>query len=234
MKIEILYPEMCCLYGDKANVTFLRKSLNDCVFYETSINEKPKFLTEKIDLIYMCSMTESNQEKIVNELMKYKKEINKLVEDGVIFILVGNSFEIFTSYIKNTDGKKIECLDILDGMYSERILPKRKNSLILGEFNNEKIVGYTSRFSDSYGEDKYGTGPIIKGLGMNDDSKYVFVRKNNLFGTYLLGPLLVSNPNFTKYIMNLLGIENPTLYCEEECFLAYDKRVSELKKNIRF
>jgi len=232
MKIEVLYPEICFLYGDKANIKYLKNCLKDAIFYETKFEDKPKFLTEKIDLIYMCSMTESGQEKIIKKLMQYKKEIEDLVNNNVIFILTGNSFEIFTSYIEE-DKNKIECLNILDGMYAKRILPKRENSLYLGTFNDEKIVGYTSRFSNAYG-DKYGVGKTIKGLGINKDSNYGIVRKNNLFGTYLLGPFLVSNPYFTKYIMELLGIKNPKLAFEEESLLAYNKRVIEFEKDIEF
>ena len=49
MKIEILYPELCTLYGDKGNMQYLKLCLPDAEFVETTLNAKPLFLTEDID-----------------------------------------------------------------------------------------------------------------------------------------------------------------------------------------
>lgn len=49
MKIEILYPEICTLYGDKGNTMYLQKCLPDAEFVTTGLNEKPLFLRENID-----------------------------------------------------------------------------------------------------------------------------------------------------------------------------------------
>ena len=63
MKIEILYPELCTLYGDKGNMQYLKLCLPDAEFVETTLNAKPLFLTEDIDLVYMCSMSEKSQHR---------------------------------------------------------------------------------------------------------------------------------------------------------------------------
>ena len=64
MKIEILYPEICTLYGDKGNTMYLQKCLPDAEFVTTGLNEKPLFLKENIDMVYMCSMSEKSQELV--------------------------------------------------------------------------------------------------------------------------------------------------------------------------
>jgi len=229
MKIEILYPEFCNLYGDLGNITYLKKCLPKAKFIETSINDKPKFLDEKIDLIYMSSMSEKNQGKILNKLLPHKEKIKELVDNGTIFLLVGNSFEIFTNYIEDND-KKIECLGILD-FYSKRYLPKRFNSLFLGYFNKTKIVGYSSRFTHTYGDNsKNYLFKVSKGFGINPETNYEGIRVNNLFATYMLGPLLVQNPLFTKYILNLLGVKNKPI---KSIMKAYEVRVNEFEQDIK-
>ena len=75
MKIEILYPEICTLYGDKGNTMYLQKCLPDAEFVTTGLNEKPLFLKENIDMVYMCSMSEKSQELVLDRLMQYKDEI---------------------------------------------------------------------------------------------------------------------------------------------------------------
>ena len=58
MKIEILFPEYCNLFGDYGNIMYLKACLPDAEFIETSLNSEPVFATEVPNLIYMGPMTE--------------------------------------------------------------------------------------------------------------------------------------------------------------------------------
>lgn len=225
MRIEFLYSDLCNLYGDRGNFEYLIKCFNKPIIYYTNINDEPKFVKEKIDIIYMGSTTESNQEKMIKLLTPYRELLKYLIDNNTIFLLTGNSFEIFGKYITDYD-KKIECLNLID-IYSERIIPKRFNEIILGKFNDIEIVGYTSRFSHSYGNsDKYLFN-LIKGKGFNLNTNLEGVRVNNLFGTYLLGPLLIQNPLFTQYLIKLT--KNGKLYLKKDIINAYDVRLEEIK-----
>ena len=147
MKIEILYPEICTLYGDKGNTMYLQKCLPDAEFVTTGLNEKPLFLKENIDMVYMCSMSEKSQELVLDRLMQYKDEIAACMKDGkALFLLVGNSMELLGDYIKREDGTRVTGLGVVPGMYSVRQAPNRFNTLIKAKFNDMTLIGYTSRF----------------------------------------------------------------------------------------
>ena len=234
MKIEVLYPEICCLFGDKANMRYFEMCLPEAEFIKTPVSEMPRFLTEDVDMVYFGSCSESNQERILSRLKDHKARIEELIEKGVIFLMTGNAFEIMGNYIEKPDGEKIEALGIAD-FYVKRTIPKRNNSLFIGKFGETEIVGYTSRFSHSYDikeEDAFIN--VTKGYGSFIDAKTEGIRKNNLYGTYLLGPFLIQNPLFTKYLMGKLGVENSQLAFEEEIMKAYDVRVKEFKTDIEF
>lgn len=47
MKIEVIYPEVCCLFGDKANMRYLRLSLKNADVFDTPIKEMPRFFKRK-------------------------------------------------------------------------------------------------------------------------------------------------------------------------------------------
>ncbi|MFR7484019.1 MAG: hypothetical protein ACLUVP_01720 [Acutalibacter sp.] len=47
MKIEILFPEFCNLYGDLANMDYLRRCLPQAEFVETSLQEEPLLARER-------------------------------------------------------------------------------------------------------------------------------------------------------------------------------------------
>lgn len=206
MKIEILYPELCNLYGDCGNVKYLKENLPKAKFIYTELNDKPYFVENDIDLIYMGSMTEKSQERIISKLKPYKTRIKELIDNNKIFLLFGNSFEIFNNYIIDSDNK-INGLGILN-FYSKRNLKQRHNSLFIGTFENKEIVGYTSRFSHTYGDNSQNyLFQVKKGTGINEETNYEGIRINNLFASYLLGPLLVNNPEFMEYILKLLGIK---------------------------
>lgn len=234
MKIEVLYPEICCLFGDKANMRYFEMCLPEAEFIRTPVSEMPRFLTEDVDMVYFGSCSESNQEKILSRIKEHKGRIKELIEKGVVFLMTGNSFEIMGNYIEKPDGEKIEALGIMD-FYSERTIPKRNNSLFSGKFGEIEIVGYTSRFSHSYGiNEKDSFISVTKGYGSYIDAGTEGIRKNNLYGTYLLGPFLIQNPLFTKYLMGKLGVENPVLAFEDEIMKAYDVRVKEFRTDIEF
>ena len=234
MKIEVLYPEICCLFGDKANMRYFEMCLPDAEFVKTPVSEMPHFLTEDVDMVYFGSCSESNQERILSRLKGHEHRIKELIDKGVVFLMTGNTFEIMGEYIKKPDGEKIEGLGIFD-FYAERTIPKRYNSLFLGKYGDMEIVGYTSRFSHCYGiknEDNFLT--VTKGYGSTVDAKTEGINRNNLFGTYLLGPFLIQNPMFTEHLMKKLGVENPQLAFKEDIMKAYHVRLKEFKTDIVF
>jgi CobQ-like glutamine amidotransferase family enzyme len=208
--------------------------LPEAEFIKTPVSEQPLFLTEDVDMVYFGSCSESNQERILSRLKGYEDRIKDLINKGVIFLMTGNSFEIMGNFITKPDGEKIEGLGIID-FYSERTIPKRNNSLFLGKFNDMEIVGYTSRFSNSFGIKKEDSlFDVTKGYGSYIDGKTEGVVKNNLFGTYLLGPFLIQNPLFTEHLMKLLGVENPQLAFKDDIMKAYEVRLKEFKRDIVF
>ena len=234
MKIEVLYPEICCLFGDKANMRYFEMCLPEAKFIKTPVSEMPRFLTEDVDMVYFGSCSESNQERILSRLKGHEARINELIEKGVVFLMTGNTFEIMGKYIEKPDGEKIEGLGIFD-FYAKRTIPKRYNSLFLGKFGDMEIVGYTSRFSHCYDiDEKDNFLTVTKGYGSTVDAKTEGIRRNNLFGTYLLGPFLIQNPMFTAFLMKKLGCKEPELAFKNDIVKAYEVRLAQFKTDIVF
>lgn len=230
VRIEVLFPEICNLFGELANVEYLGKCIKDCEIIETSLSTTPKFVSEDIDLVYMAPMTEKNQEVIIKKLLPYKDPIKKYIAENKVMIFTGNAVEILGKYIENEDGSKIEAMGLLD-IYAKRQMMDRLNSLFLGEFENLKIVGFKSQFTQIFGnnEDNY-LFKSIKGFGLNKDSKLEGIRINNLFAHYILGPIFPLNPLYTKYFLKLLGQEENVLF-EKEATEAYRIRLKEFEDN---
>lgn len=229
MKIEILFPEFCNLYGDMFNMKYLKKCLPDAEFIETALEEEPAFVKENVNLIYLGPMTEKTQEKVISKLLPYKEKILELIEKNVVFLFTGNALEVFGKYIENEDGTRIDGIGIFD-VYAKRDMFHRHNSFLIGKYEDIEVIGFKSQFTMLYGDNSnMAFLEVEKGIGINKESKLEGIKKNNFIGTYLIGPLLILNPLFTKKILEMLGVENEVAL-KEDTMAAYEARIKELRK----
>ncbi len=227
MIIEVLFAEVCNLYGDPQNVEYLAQTLPDATIIHTPLDSEPYFVHNRPDMIIMGSMSDSMQSAVIDKLMPYLTRIDELVYDNVVFLATGNAFEIFCSTIENvTLETKIKGLnrcpfDVKIDWFD------RYNGKVLGKFNDMTITGFRSQFSMLYGNNsKQGFVHVERGIGINRDSKIEGYRYNNFFGTHILGPLLPLNPEFCEYLISLTG-EKATAAFKEEAMEAYHQRVKE-------
>lgn len=231
MKIEILYPELCCLYGDKGNTLFLRRCLPEAEFITTSLNETPAFLSGDVDLCYMASMSEQSQELILSRLMPHREAIVSLMREGkCLFLLTGPAMELLGRYIQREDGSRVEALGLVD-TYAVRQSPKRFNTLVRAAFRDTTLLGYTSRFAHTFGiTDELALARTDIGCGGNPDDNREGICTGRVIGTYLLGPLLVGNPDFAHWLLEQLGCPAESLPFEADLRASYAQQYKEFQR----
>ena len=96
MKIEVLYPEICNLYGDLANIRYLKLCLPQAQIIKTSLQSRPAFLDEDVDLVYMGTTTENGQVLALEQL--------RLIREGLLQRNDGR----YSARFRNRAGKRIE------------------------------------------------------------------------------------------------------------------------------
>ena len=120
MTVEILYPELCNLYGDRGNIDYLRRCL-PADYHQTQIGDEPWFVQHEVDLIYLCSMTERSQERVIRALTPYRERLAEL--GGEIGSDVG--FFIYGAASRCTGrGEKVEPLPEWKGWRPRVVLLK--------------------------------------------------------------------------------------------------------------
>lgn len=249
MIIEILFPEVCNLYGDLANIKYLKECVPSLEIIETSLKTKPSFVDQKVDLIYMGTATEEGIKLSVKALSPYNDQLKNLIDNGQFILLTGNALDIFGNYIEvKDDNTRIECLGLIN-THSEYQMMKRHNSFYIGEYKDIEIVGFKSIFGHTYPDDEGKTSntnistnadsgngssngwfKTIKGFGQNPDVNMEGFKINNLLATYLIGPLLPLNPLLTKWLLKELG-EDGSIAFEEAAMNAYKQRLIEFKND---
>ena len=232
MKLEYLYPELGNLYGDGANMRYLRKCLPQAEYIETHIGETPAFVSDPgVCFLYSGSMTERGQGIALEELRPYAGDLAARIEGGLHGLFTGNSMELPGKSIDAGD-TTLEGLGIVD-LRAKRDIAHRYNGFFLGNTDGIEITAFNSRFSHSTpGPGLSGFAKVTRGIGLEPDFAFEGYRVSNFIGTYLLGPLLVLNPLLTQRIMSSLGVDGlPAQFTE--ALQAYEARLTEFRDSKR-
>lgn len=209
MKITIahLYYDLLNLYGECGNARILKKILEeqnvDVVVKFLTVDDKLNF--EDYDFVYMGMGIEDNLKIANKHLKKYKKDIQKYIEDGKYFICTGNSYELFGKEIA-FESETIKTLGIFD--YKSKILEERKIMEISAKTDmiDKELIGFmnTGSTNDNKKEN------FLKNINNTDENEGIIYK--HFIGTYLIGPLLVRNPELLKLIVKQIIKEKDSKY----------------------
>ena len=207
-KILYLYPDLLDLYGDSGNIEVLKYRLEKrgikCQVDTYSILEdKPNF--DDYNLIFMGGGADREQSILSDDLIKYKDDIIRAINNGVFVLLICGGFQLFGKYYKDADGEVIDGLGIFD--YYTVSGGKRNrnigNIIIESDIDGKpyKIIGFENHGGITYDiSNSFG-----KILYKNPNNTYDFegFMLENVIGTYLHGPLLSKNPKLADYIIKV-------------------------------
>lgn len=234
--IEVLFPDFGTQAGDNGNVMYLQACLPDAEFVTDAPGERPYFADYLPSLIVMGGMSERQQEMAIDSLMPYRDRLIGLVDAGVPMLFTGSAPDILAKRIENPDGSGIDALRVLDCVVS-RDMPKRYHDVVLGTFEPGggtppiTVVGYKIQFTQVYGNNSEGSFLVDEvGFGLNERTRLEGYRKNNLIATWLIGPLLPFNPDFTRWLLDLMGRPDAPLAFEEQARSSYEWRLMEHRR----
>ena len=171
MKVEILFPEVCNLYGDLQNVYYLKRSCPELEIAETDLHSKPRFLDEDVALVYMGSTTEQGLALAADALRPYTAEMAAKLDAGQLMLLTGNAPDVFSDAMDSDSADTIKGLGILPGRVKYTMM-KRHNSFYLGTFEGMDIVGFKSLFGFHYDTPESGGWfDTVRGVGRTPETK---------------------------------------------------------------
>ena len=182
IRVAHLYYDLMNLYGEIGNLKVieyqLKKQKINVIIDKLSLNDKIEF--EKYDLIYIGSGTKKSTLLVLEE---YKQQVKEYIENNKFMLVTGNSINVFSKKIGDT-----EALNIFDFNISY------SNTRLVGDVILDNIIGFQNR--DTLIENN--NNPIF-------NNSEIGIHYKNFYGTYIIGPLLIRNPNFSqKFIKNLI------------------------------
>lgn len=229
MKIEVLFSEVCNLNGDLQNVEYLRQTMPDAEFRFTALTDELYLAENRPDMVYMGTMTEAIQRRVIDKLMPLKDRIAELIDDGVVFLMTGNACDVFCKSIDYVT-EKIQ----KDGLGLFDLTVKcdhfnRYNGKFMGEVDGITVIGFRSQFSMMQGDNSACFfGRNQRAMGMNPGTDLEGIRRKNFFGTNVQGPVLALNPAFCEHLIRLAG-GNAVAAHKEAAMKAYEIRLKEMR-----
>ena len=233
IKIAHLYYDLMNLYGENGNVRFLQSRLERQGFkvqiHFLTIDDKIDF--NSYDIYYIGTGSEKNEKIVLEDILKYKKEIKAAFLKNKFFLITGNSLNFFGTKIQEND-KETKALDIFP--YISTIEDFR----IVGEQryldrNGKEIIGFNNRNCITDIKENHLFTKIM-GCGCNPNSQKEGIHEKNFYGTYLLGPLLVRNPHFCDKLVKELCRTYEVPFKEPDrddvSYIAYERYLNNFPK----
>ena len=233
MKVEILFPEVCNLYGDLQNAHYLARCCAEIEVLETDLKTTPRFLMEEVALVVLSSTTEQGLRLAADALRPHREAIAAKIDAGQLFLATGNAVDVLTEAIESDQADTIEGLGLLQGKARYKMM-QRHNSFFLGSFEGMEVVGFKSLFGHVHESGE--AAPLFtcaRGVGRDGaEGTADGFRRGGLLATHLIGPLLVLNPPLCKWLLRQMGAPD-SLAFEEAAFAAYEQRLKEFKESDR-
>lgn len=187
INILYLYHDLMNLYGESGNLKAIVYSLSnqniDVNIDKLSLEDNIDF--SKYNLIYIGSGTEKNQLIALENMLKYKEQIKEYINNDKFILATGNSFELFGEKIGNN-----RALGLLK--FQSLYLEKRK----VGDYIKSSAYGQIVAFENRGSKIVNNSNPFL--------DEEIGVHYKNLYGTYLIGPLMVRSPEFNQYFITQL------------------------------
>ena len=192
MVIAHLYKDLLNLYGNDGNTKILKSKLEqmgyEVVAEEPTIGDEMHF--DQYDLVFIGSGTEGNQELALKDILRYKNDIESAIDRGVVFLAMGNALDLFGKELIGENGDVTAALGVLP--FRSKWVNRIKNDVRrYSSFIDGEILGF----------ENHNYVMIDDNNSIADSQEVV---KNNYFGSYIEGPILVRNPDFLKKIIAIL------------------------------
>lgn len=199
-----LYINEMNTYGDRGNLLTLSKRLRwhgyePVVHYYHLHGDLP----DKIDIVLGGGGQDAAQLDIQKDIQTISGRLHKLAEANVPMLMVCGTYQLFGNRFLTHTGDEMKGIGIFD---AETIGGAKRligNIAIKTDFAGP-MYGFENHSGRTYlAAGQKSMADVTRGNGNNGEDKHEGARTNNVFGTYMHGPVLPNNPKFTDYLIKL-------------------------------
>ena len=201
LRLLALYPDQMNIYADRGNILFLRRRCEwrGIGFEHSTSGPGEGFDPGAHDLIYVGGGQDRDQRLVAGDMVASKRAaLSAAVDDGAVVLAVCGGYQLL-GHSYQLGAERIEGLGLVDLETVRSDGPR-----LIGNVVIEASLGGVDRPLEIAGFENHGgrthlgpgaepLGRVISGHGNNGTDGLEGVRRANLIGTYLHGPLLPKN-----------------------------------------
>jgi CobQ-like glutamine amidotransferase family enzyme len=237
LRVCALYPELMNIYADRGNLMLLQRRCEwrGLGFEVTASSLGDALDPGSADLFYIGGGQDRDQVLVASDMVSTKRDgLHAAAERGAVVLAVCGGYQLLgESYL--VGDSELPGVGLVDLRTTRDPGPR-----LIGNCAIEVDLGDGPRvvagFENHAGRARLGPGEtplgrVLRGHGNNGRDGYEGVRRGNVFGTYLHGPLLPKNAWLADRLTALaLGVDElePLDDAEEEAAHAAARRAAGL------
>ena len=194
IKILWLFNDLLDLYGDSGNITILSFYLkrNGIPFEIDTKGLYDEIDFTAYDFVYCGPGKVKNIMKAAEKLSACKDNLKEAVDKGVMMLFTGSSVALLGNKITAADGNSVTGAGLFEYSCTDYDKVMIEDIVTDVKLSDRKIYGFVNR--------------TMKIDGESDEDYRKGYECNKLWATWLLGPLMVKNPDLLAYYYrNLTG-----------------------------
>jgi CobQ-like glutamine amidotransferase family enzyme len=208
LRMLALYPEQMNIYADRGNMLFLQRRCEwrGLGFELASAGPGEGFDPAAHDLVYIGGGQDRDQAMVARDMVDSKREaVTAAVDDGAVLLAVCGGYQLLGHSYQLGD-EKLPGLELADLETVREEGPRLIGNVVIeAELGGapRTIAGFENHGGRTYLHSAEPLGRVVKGHGNNGRDGHEGVRRLNMFGTYLHGPLLPKNAWLADHLIAL-------------------------------
>jgi CobQ-like glutamine amidotransferase family enzyme len=215
LRVCSLYPELMNIYADRGNIAVLRARCEwrGLGFELGAVSMREPVDPDAWDLFYMGGGQDRDQAAVAVDMLETKRDaLHAAAARGAVVLAVCGGYQLLGhSYALGE--KELPGVGLVDLRTVREPGPRLIGNCAIeadvGGAGLRVIAGFENHGGRTYLEaGEQPLGRVLKGYGNNGKDGYEGVRKGNVIGTYLHGPLLPKNVWLADRLIGLaLGVD---------------------------
>ncbi len=221
MRVCALYPDLMNIYADRGNLFVLERR---CAWRGIDFALSASSLGEQLDgdahdLYYLGGGQDRDQRLCAEDLLALKSDaLHRAAQRGAIVLGVCGGYQLLGSSYEIGPGDALEGIGLVDVRTVREAGPRLIGNVAIEVQLEEPgrtaiLAGFENHAGRTYlGAQEHPLGRVVAGHGNDGRSGLEGVRRANVIGTYLHGPLLPKNAWFADWLIaTALGVPRSEL-----------------------
>jgi lipid II isoglutaminyl synthase (glutamine-hydrolysing) len=209
LRVLALYPEQMNIYADRGNILFLRRRCEwrGIGFAYSAVGPAESVDPAAHDLLYLGGGQDRDQRAVAADMVATKKEsLAAAADDGAVLLAVCGGYQLLGHSYQLGD-ETLPGLGLTDLETVREPGPRLIGNVAI-EANlgggPQILAGFENHGGRTYlGSAARPLGRVLSGHGNNGRDNLEGVRRDNVIGTYLHGPLLPKNAWLADHLIAL-------------------------------